>query len=490
MNTILNDLLEKNNVRANLSALRKELKDSGGHEKLERFLAEHEPLFFGFLECEDPKTRKNAALLLGDLRYEPAASALYAAYQKEETLFVRSAYLQALSGLDVEPMLEGLKEQLARLKETEPAPENRKHTAEEVRALRRLLIPWEGIPVHTFDMGRKKHTVLLLTGRDTREAVLETVKGGRLHPLGVWVQTDDLQQLLLVRTCREMVFPMGERAKVSADPAEAAAELSSWMADLCRRCHREDGSFYFRVECRGRWTLEERSRFSRRLGEALEERTKGLLVNAPGDYEVELRLIERSDGCFFPCLKFFTLPDRRFAYRKNALPVSIHPSLAALTAELARPWLKEDAQILDPFCGVGTMLIERDIAVPAGQMYGTDTYGEAIALGRQNAKSAGADIHFINRDYFDFTHSVLFDEIITDMPRRQKCTKEETDALYRRFFEKSAEILAPSAVIVMYTEEVGFVKKQLRLRREYRLLQEFCMQSKGGFYLLVIELKK
>ena len=136
------------------------------------------------------------------------------------------------------------------------------------------------------------------------------------------------------------------------------------------------------------------------------------------------------------------------------------------------------------------MLIERDIAVPAGQMYGTDTYGEAIALGRQNAKSAGADIHFINRDYFDFTHSVLFDEIITDMPRRQKCTKEETDALYRRFFEKSAEILAPSAVIVMYTEEVGFVKKQLRLRREYRLLQEFCMQSKGGFYLLVIELKK
>ena len=58
MNTILNELLEKNNVRANLSALRKELKDSGGHEKLERFLAEHEPLFFGFLECEDPKTRK------------------------------------------------------------------------------------------------------------------------------------------------------------------------------------------------------------------------------------------------------------------------------------------------------------------------------------------------------------------------------------------------------------------------------------------------
>ena len=26
---------------------------------------------------------------------------------------------------------------------------------------------------------------------------------------------------------------------------------------------------------------------------------------------------------------------------------------------LAEPYLKENAQILDPFCGVGTMLIER-----------------------------------------------------------------------------------------------------------------------------------
>lgn len=43
----------------------------------------------------------------------------------------------------------------------------------------------------------------------------------------------------------------------------------------------------------------------------------------------------------------------------------MHPSLAALIMELAAPYLKENAQIIDPFCGVGTMLIERDIRVPA-----------------------------------------------------------------------------------------------------------------------------
>ena len=38
----------------------------------------------------------------------------------------------------------------------------------------------------------------------------------------------------------------------------------------------------------------------------------------------------------------------------------------------------------------------------------------------------------------------------------------------------------------MYTEETGVVKKQLRLHREYMLLQEYCMQEKTGFSLLII----
>jgi len=65
-------------------------------------------------------------------------------------------------------------------------------------------------------------------------------------------------------------------------------------------------------------------------------------------------------GSCFPVLSFHTLPDKRFVYRKNAIAASIHPSAAALMMELASPYLKEDAQIMDPFCGVGTMLIERD----------------------------------------------------------------------------------------------------------------------------------
>ena len=56
--------------------------------------------------------------------------------------------------------------------------------------------------------------------------------------------------------------------------------------------------------------------------------------------------------------------------------------------------------------------------MPAGHMYGTDIYGEAVLQGKGgNAALAGAQIYFVNRDFFDFTSDYLFDEIIGEFPR-------------------------------------------------------------------------
>ena len=76
------------------------------------------------------------------------------------------------------------------------------------------------------------------------------------------------------------------------------------------------------------------------------------------------------------------------------------------------------------------------------------------------------------------------------MTRREKMTKEELDHLYKSFFDKALEILQREAVIIMYTQELGFVKKQIRLHTQLHLLQETCMQTKTGFYLLVIGVKR
>ena len=159
---------------------------------------------------------------------------------------------------------------------------------------------------------------------------------------------------------------------------------------------------------------------------------------------------------------------------------------AAMLMYLAKPYLKENAQILDPCCGVGTMLIERDILVPAREKYGIDIFGD---MARENAALAGEKINFIHRDYFDFKHDYKFDEIVTNMPVKGKKAKEDMDAFYARFFEKSKSLLAEDGIIIMYSNEVGFVKKQLRLQPCYRLIQEYTIRKKDSYCLFIIGMK-
>lgn len=66
---------------------------------------------------------------------------------------------------------------------------------------------------------------------------------------------------------------------------------------------------------------------------------------------------------------------------------------------MSEKYLEKYAQVLDPFCGVGTLLIERNKLVRTRTMYGIDIFGEAIEGGRQNAVLAGVGINYICRNF-------------------------------------------------------------------------------------------
>lgn len=136
-------------------------------------------------------------------------------------------------------------------------------------------------------------------------------------------------------------------------------------------------------------SLSERSLFTKKLADGLMLESGGTLLNDISDYEVELRLIEKKSGGFLPLLKFSNLPDRRFAYRRKSIAASMQPALAAILMELAKPYQKEKARVLDPFCGVGTLLFERNYALHADTLYGVDVFGQAIQGARENAAAAG-----------------------------------------------------------------------------------------------------
>ena len=467
-------LEEKKEIRTTISQIRKEIKKQDSKKAFLELLQGKESMIVDFLSEEDAKTRKNTALLIGDLKLEQAKEALIAAYLNETTLYVKSAYLTALGKLDVRENLEFFKNRLLEVKNQQVPAEEQKHQ---------------------FTGFQMPHEMLLLTNREQREVTFSEVKEigasvqrkAELHPLGVLVFSKEVTPFTKLRTYRELLFPIHTNERIPAMPHRAAELL--WHSDLyafLTECHEGDAPFFFRLEVK---SAEPKTEFVKKLGASLEKKSDWKLANSTTDYEIEIRLIEAKDGSFVPFLKLYSMKMKRFAYRKNAIAMSIHPATAAMLMYLAKPYLKENAQILDPCCGVGTMLIERDILVPAREKYGIDIFGDAIDMARENAALAGEKINFIHRDYFDFKHDYKFDEIVTNMPVKGKKAKEDMDAFYARFFEKSKSLLAEDGIIIMYSNEVGFVKKQLRLQPCYRLIQEYTIRKKDSYCLFIIGMK-
>ena len=212
----------------------------------------------------------------------------------------------------------------------------------------------------------------------------------------------------------------------------------------------------------------------------------GKLQNSTTDYEVELRLTRTKDGSFYPCMKFYTIEDKRFQWRKHTISASMHPSLAAALVELARPYLDEEAVVLDALCGVGTIIIERNLRMKTYDNYAVDIFGEAISGAKYNAQAAKVTCNFITKDFLEFTSKHKMTEVFADMPQQGKKTREELDEFYAGCFMQFAKLLDAGGHLFLYSCEEGFVKKHLRLHRELVLLRAYEVRPKeqGMFYII------
>lgn len=490
IDTLLAHLKEGVEIRQTLSRIRQTIKDEEAFSDFYNMMWDQTELLIPFLQSEDAKTRKNAALLMGDLAMDDFLEPLFAAYQKEETLFVRSSYLTAMKNFDYEDLLPALHSRYATLCAQKTVKEDSKHIEEEIRLLRELIVEEKGIPTHTFTGAANTHQCVLLTNRNHTDFVATQLSELGLKPAvfsaGVRVETTALDKLLALRTYQEMLF-VPDKVKPCPFEADAIANMlqQSGLLAFLQHDHKEKTPFYYRIELKSNKDLRFKSSLAKKLASALELASNRMLINSTAHYEFELRIIENEEGSCSVMLKYFTLPDHRFSYRTESIAASIKPSDAALLAALAQPYMAEDAQVLDPFCGVGTMLIERQKIQKANTSYGIDIYPTAIAKAQENTKNAGQIIHYINKDFFDFTHEYLFDEIFTNMPfAAGKTTEKEIVQLYEQFFKKIPSLLTKEGKVILYTHNAAEAKK-IAAKNSYKLLAAFPYRSKPKTDLLV-----
>ncbi|MEG1294330.1 MAG: methyltransferase [Clostridium sp.] len=486
-------IAENHDIRQNLSKLRQELKERGGLEALLHDCTGIEEVLFPLLKSEDAKTRKNTALLLGDIGKQAYLEPIYGAYESEQQMFVKSSYLTAISNFDYRDYVPEFKSRLEQLSNVEMTPENQKHITEEIRELSSLIIEIEGVKMHRFRGEDETYDIVLLTNRNFPEITIKELRelepGAKVKAFGAGVigSVENLNWLDEIRTYQELLFTVKGMQTCPMD-AEKAAEIivNSQLLTFMNKGHEGTPPYYFRIEFKSKMELDKKSAFTKKLSSQIEKRSNRTLINTTSNYEFEIRLIENKEGECNILVKLCTLKDERFSYRKEVTPTSIKAVNAALTVALAKEYMKEEAQVLDPFCGVGTMLIERHKAVKANTMYGIDLQEDAILKARKNTEAARQIIHYINRDFFDFKHEYLFDEIITNMPFKiGRTTEDEIYELYVRFFGKAKEFLNKDGMMILYSHDEEYVR-QMAPVNGFRIIKTYEISLKEGTYVFVL----
>ena len=301
-------------VRANLIALRNALKDEKEIRAFAYLLGGDFSVLGSLLVHEDPKVRKNAAILLGKMESEDMLPLLFETYQKEETRFIRADYLKAMEHMDYAPYLGKLQERLQELRSVQAAPEEQKHMSEEIRMLQTMVLKYQKPEVHRFTAMDQAEDVILVTNKEQSAVTAHKFPTGCCRRLkgGVRVNGVPMREILPIRTYTELLFPIDAETLPQSDPELTGrrlggdSEQANSLTKRMQRMHSGTGPYRFRIELKSRMEASKKGVYIRKLSDALERASKGMWINSATDYEAEVRLLERKDGGFTPFLKLYT----------------------------------------------------------------------------------------------------------------------------------------------------------------------------------------
>lgn len=487
------EALKQENPRAILSVIRDMIKKEKPRGIFKRAMGNSKQKLSNFLQHSDPKVRKNVCGIIGELGDSEYLEALYSAYSTEQQLFVKSSYILSIGNCggasDAERLTKILEDLVIKEKAGEDRSESKKdekHINEEKLALTRAIAKLSPRVHHEFTGFKNPVPMILTAMNDQFQVTLMDLKeksiNGTLVTEGILINEIDLDKIYTCRTFYELLYPLPSCKNLELDYKEiATAILKADIVGFLNKCHAGAGNktFWYRVEYKTLDNNRERSEFVKNLSRELDEISDGNLKNSPSSYEVEIRIVERKNLCSV-FIKLYTLKDNRFTYREKDVPSSINPVTAAIVMKAISKWLKPNSRVIDPFCGSGTMLIERAKLKEALSLTGVDIFNSAITAATINAKLANVEIELISKDILEFSSFDLFDEMISNMPFESRVgVRDFNTKLYSEFVSKMHKFIKPGGKAVLYTVEKNLLKENLVGNEHLELLDEIKIESGG-----------
>ena len=441
-----------------LSALAAHAKKRAPREILERLFSDRAVLY-AQLSAPEPKARKNAARVLGAFENRRDAEALILALQTEQTRFVIPSILLALGAIAGDAAQAAITAYVP----PEAADETEeKHVLDIVEAHEKAKAALSrDIPLPPRTRLSQPHELLLVAPLAFGQLLLkETSSRGFTATLtddSVHVTTDQIKSLQEIRCALEILLPLGSGLPLDAE------QIASIASPVLTRP--------YRIELRN--YSGDRAALIRAVSAALGG------GDNPSRYADELRIVVSGERCDVS-IRPKDVPDTRFAYRKRALPASIHPVQAACLARYALSFISAARpRTLDPFCGSGTLLFELERAVPTA-LIGVDSSERALDAARENAAAAHSAARFVHKDILKFEPRDPFDLILTNMPFGNRVgTHTTNEPLYREFVHALPKLLAANGVAVLYTMEHKLLSACLKNEPGLALAAELTTEAGG-----------
>jgi tRNA (guanine6-N2)-methyltransferase len=197
------------------------------------------------------------------------------------------------------------------------------------------------------------------------------------------------------------------------------------------------------------------------------------------------------DAEFFLAVRLSDDRMRHREYKAAHRPASLRPASAAAIAWLSEP--RDDDVVLDPFCGAGTILIERAQLGRYAMLIGSDRDPAALAAARVNV---GARYKPIQLENWDAGALPLADasvnKIVTNLPWGLRYGSHgENRKLYPIWMREFARVLKGGGVMVMITAEWRLMRELERSRRiaPTKIIRVSVLGKPAAIYVCRKELK-